>query len=125
VAAFVDEPEAIYLPPGVKTRNVSDGYHTFDELYMHRLALTVVLFTANRRHAWKSKQHHPDGDPMFGGFFIVGMDLPDGTVITYHYKLEYWDLFERVPEITHAPAWDGHSPNDVIDRLLKYAKGEK
>lgn len=99
----------------------SDGYHTFDELYMHRMALTAALFTMNRRHAWKSKQHDAEGDPMFEGFFIVGMDLPDGRQISYHYKLQYWDLFNGVPEVAHAPAWDGHTPHDVIDRLLAFA----
>ena len=31
-------------------------------------------------------------------------------------KLDYWDLFE-VEELPHAPAWDGHMPEDVT-RLL-------
>lgn len=34
----------------------------------------------------------------------------------YHYILDYWDLFE-VEELPHAPAWDGHMPEDVT-RLL-------
>jgi hypothetical protein len=95
---------------------ISDGYHTFDELYEHRMALTRALTKRTPHRSWRSKQHHPNGDPMFEGFFIVGMDLPAGQ-ISYHYKLEHWDKFSHVKELEHAPEWDGHTPTDVITRL--------
>lgn len=102
---------------------LSDGHHTFGELYDHRRALTAVLAAAASTgdDAWRSKAHHPDGDPMFDGYFIVGIQLPTGT-ITYHYKLKYWDDFAAVPEIQHAPEWDGHTPDDVVSRLLETAR---
>jgi hypothetical protein len=78
------------LPGGAS--KISDGFHTFDELYDHRRALTAALCRAMGFSSWRSKQHHPDGDPMFDGYFIVGINLPTGT-ITYHYKLKYWDDF--------------------------------
>ena len=102
------------------TGATSDGYHTFDELYEHRMALTAALTAALPRNlSWRSKAHHPDGEPMFEGFFIVGIDLPTGT-ITYHYKLEHWKLFSHVRIIPHAPAWDGHTPTDVVNRLKAF-----
>jgi hypothetical protein len=103
---------------------VSDGHHTFGELYAHRRALTAVLAASagSMGDAWRSKAHHPDDDPMFeGGYFIVGINLPTGT-ITYHYKLKYWDDFAAVPELEHAPKWDGATPADTVTRLLELAR---
>lgn len=101
---------------------VSDGFHTFDELYDHRRALTAALCKALGLDAWRSKAHHPDDNPMFeGGYFIVGINLPTGT-ITYHYKLEHWDDFAEVDELAHAPKWDGATPGDTVTRLLAWAR---
>lgn len=102
---------------------LSDGHHTFGELYAHRRALTALIAAAasTEGDSWRSKAHHPDGDPMFPGYFIVGIELPTGT-ITYHYRLKYWDDFAAVMEIDHAPRWDGHTPADTVDRLLATAR---
>lgn len=108
--------------PGGKD-NVSDGYHTFGELYDHRRALTVALCSALPSLSWRSFQHHPDDNPMFeGGYFIVGIDLPTGT-ITYHYKVSHWDDFSQVKELAHAPKWDGAPPSATVERLLAAGKG--
>jgi hypothetical protein len=102
---------------------VSDGYHTFGELYDHRRALTAALAAERADISWRSKAHHPDDSPMFeGGYFIMGIDTPHGT-ITYHYKLTHWDDFDAVPEWPHAPKWDGATPGDTVTRLLAWARG--
>lgn len=106
------------------TDDISDGYHTFGELYAHRRALTAVLAgaAASDGDSWRSKAHHPDDGPMFaGGWFIVGIELPTGT-ITYHYQLEHWDDFAAVPELEHAPKWDDATPKDTVGRLLELAR---
>lgn len=106
------------------TDDITDGFHTFDELYDHRRALTAVLAAgaASAGDSWRSKSHHPEDSPMFeGGYFIVGIELPNGT-ITYHYKLSHWDDFAAVPEIPHAPKWDGAAPSVTVDRLLELAR---
>jgi hypothetical protein len=110
------------LPGGVK--DFSDGYHTFGELYDHRRALTAVFaaLAATQGDAWRSKQHHPDDDPMFEGYFIVGINLPSIGPITYHYKLKYWDDFAAVPETEHSRKWDGATPGDTVTRLLEAAR---
>jgi hypothetical protein len=103
---------------------LTDGYHTMEELYDHRRALTAVLAAsaATAGESWRSKQHHPDDAPMFeGGYFVVGIELPTGT-ITYHYKLSHWDDFASVPELEHAPKWDGALPPVTVDRLLELAR---
>lgn len=122
-------PDNPFLDPEWRSEvtpdQVSDGYHTFGELYDHRRALTALLAAAagSCGDAWRSKAHHPEDSPMFeGGYFIVGIELPTGT-ITYHYKLGHWDDFAAVPELEHAPKWDGALPADTVTRLLDSARG--
>lgn len=102
---------------------VMDEYHSMHDLYRHRMALNIALF-----HAWyrddygtvtvmKSKQHHPDSDPMFEGYFIV-MAVSEYGQISYHYKLKHWDKF-NIPEVEYTPEWDGHNSQDVMERLTK------
>jgi hypothetical protein len=105
------------------TDQISDGYHTFGELYEQRRALIAVLATLAtfEGDAWRSKSHHPDDEPMFAGHFIVGIDLPTGPV-TYHFGLEHWDDFTPVPECDHAPKWDGATPADTVSRCLELVR---
>lgn len=97
---------------------VSDGYHTFNELYHHRAVLFSVICNDHPNLAWKSKLH-ADGS-MFDGMFIVGIETPDGPA-TYHYYLDpYWDMF-NVLELERAPEWDGHTPAQAIERIGRLA----
>lgn len=100
---------------------VSDGYHTFGELYDHRRALTAALCKALSLDAWRSKAHHPEDSSMFEGCFKVGINLPTGT-ITYHFDSVHWDDFAGVIELKHAPKWDGAAPPATVDRLLEWAR---
>lgn len=94
--------------------NISDGYHTLNELYHHRAVLFAVICNQHPDKAWKSRLHF-DGT-MFDGDFIVGIDAPAGPA-SYHYNLEqYWDMF-KVPEIPNAPEWDGYTPAQAIERI--------
>jgi hypothetical protein len=97
----------------------SDGYHTFNELYNHRAVLFAALCESWNRLAWKSKWHS-DGT-MFGEMFIAGIDLPTGR-ITYHIDKKWWPLFNTIKEIDKAPEWDGHTPEDVLQRLTEFLK---
>jgi hypothetical protein len=107
---------------GIRTDEITDGYHTFGELYDHRRALTAALCKALPMDSWRSKAHHPDDSPMFeGGYFIVGIVPPTGT-ITYHYKLKHWDDFAGVKELEYAPRWDGADPGATVTRLLEWAR---
>lgn len=96
--------------------DLSDGYHTFNELYHHRAVLFSVICNMLPHRAWKSKLHHT-GD-MYDGMFIVGIETPEGQA-TYHYDIEpYWDMF-KVVEVERAPEWDGHTPEEAINRISK------
>lgn len=107
---------------GVDTNLISDGYHTFGELYEHRIALFIVLcrFIYNDEYTehtvWKSRKHS-DGTE-WEGWFIAGIDNKKGEQISYHLPIEKWDLL-KIHVRAKAPVWDGHTPNDVIERLLK------
>ena len=94
---------------------VSDGYHTFNSLYRQRCVLFAALVKAYKDKAWKSRRHS-DGELCFGGgWFIVGIETPEGQY-TYHYEDKDWNLFECA-EVETAPEWDGHTDEDV-ERLL-------
>ncbi len=104
----------------ISVGNVSDGYHTFNELYHHRaLLFASLLMTTFKDKAWKSKKH--DDNTMYDGMFIVGVETPYGQA-TYHYDIDpYWDLFKGVKEIPYAPKFDGHSPEDALNRIYEFA----
>ena len=97
---------------------VSDGYHTFDELYAHRCTLFSALMKCNKPLAWKSLFH--DDGSNFEGWFVAGMDLPTGTV-TYHLPINpFWERLMEVNTLEKAPIWDGHTSDDVIKRIVDW-----
>lgn len=115
---------------GLDVSKLSDGYHTFEELYEFRKVYNAALFNEwaymfpngddyhHKYDVHKSWRHH-DGELCFGGgWFIVVAMLPSGQ-ISNHYEAKDWDLF-RVPEVEKAKyEFDGHTPHDVIKRLSK------
>ena len=100
---------------------ISDGYHTFNELYYYRMLYNAAFFNMlPKEWVHKSKRHH-DGEECFGGdLFIVMANLPTGQ-ISNHYELKDWDLFQ-IPEKEVADKWDGHTPQEAADRLHNYFK---
>lgn len=120
--------------PLKRINELSDGYHTFDELYEFRKMYNAVLFNEWAAHeGWngritpkysvhKSTKHY-DGEECFGGgWFIVSAMLPTG-LISNHYKMEDWDLFQ-VPVVEKALyEFDGHTGTDVLQRLKALTNG--
>lgn len=105
---------------------ISDGYHTFNELYEYRLMYNAALFNEFAKqglyNVHKSVRHY-EGDECFGGgWFIVMAMLPTGQ-ISNHYKMEYWDLFNIATQ-EKADKWDGHSPAVASFRLLEFIKSQ-
>lgn len=100
--------------PTVPVDEISDGYHTFNDLYEQRLILSAAL-AKNNPKAWKSKLHEDGEVPFGGGWFIMGFETADGSY-TYHYELKDWDLFQ-CEELERGKPWDGHTSKDVR-RLL-------
>ena len=103
----------------VEKGHISDGYHTFDELYEHRHWLFLSMVFTHRNVAWASKKH-ADGS-CFDGWFICGLDLPVVGQISYHLPDSLWGVVEQWAinrEI--APEWDGHTAQDVVKRLSRF-----
>lgn len=113
----------ILIAEGLDEMVVSDGYHTMDELYDHRQLLYIALCKTMTTHdelcaipVWRSKSHS-DGT-MFEGMFILGIGEEPGKQITYHLPLSLWDQTSFAKNYETAPEWDGHTPEDVLNRLM-------
>jgi len=98
---------------------ISDGFHTFTELYEHRCTLWIALcrFTKRERlrHVWRSKLHS-DGSG-YEGWFLLGMHTRKGEQITYHLPMKDWPRTSFATTLERAPEFDGHTSQDVLDRL--------
>ena len=91
MSTFTELQEQIFNLP--ERGELSDGYHSFNELYYHRMILFSIICNQNKAISWKSK-HHEDGT-MFENYFVVGINTPDGQ-FTYHYHMDHWDKFNDV-----------------------------
>lgn len=96
--------------------DVTDGYHTVEELYNHRHALFINLMWQWYNDCWWSKIHS-DGS-FYEGYVLCGISLPDGNV-TYHIPDSLIHYLPVAKEIPKGKIWDGHNSDDVIFRLLK------
>lgn len=109
------QPYGYVKVPETGIDDLSDGFHTFRQLYYQRMMLFAAIVKQNKDRAWKSFRHE-DGELCFGGgWFIVGIDTPEGSY-TYHYEDNYFSLFD-CEELECGKHWDGHTEKDVI-RLL-------
>ena len=102
---------------------VTDGYHTFDELYYYRILYNAAFFNVLAKAMPTANVHkstrHSDGELCFGGgWFVVCATLPSGQV-TNHYKMEDWDLFKCEERETAEP-WDGHTPQVAAERIKDF-----
>lgn len=100
---------------------ISDGDHTFNELYYHRMILFSIVALNNQNLAWRSRLH--DDGSMYENYFIVGIDTIEGA-FSYHFHMENWDHFSGIKEVEKAPKWDGHVARDIGRLLFFKEKGE-
>jgi hypothetical protein len=105
---------------------VSDGHHTFEELYRYRLLYNAALFNewakSGLYNVHKSRFHHdgtiPFDDPKW---FIVVAELPTGQISNHYRVVTDWDLFD-IPERELPNVYDGHTPDVVADRLESFLR---
>lgn len=99
---------------------MSDGYHTFNELYEFRKmyhALAINNWAKEGLYDVHKSKHHSDGTLCFGGGWFVVMAILPGGQISNHYKMEDWDLFQCPEELIVKQAYDGHTAKDVLKRI--------
>ncbi len=105
-----------------ETGKISDGYHTFDELYDHRITLWIAVCRLvskdpqyQYRDVWRSELHS-DGSK-FDGWFVLGLTLEDGKQATYHLPVSRWEECRFATVYEKAPEFDGHTSADVLERI--------
>lgn len=106
----------------VDSNQVSDGFHTFEELYDHRIGLylalcAMVAWYSDDFQVWKSRRHS-DGT-MWDDWFILGIGTKKGEQLTYHIPMEYWSKAFFAQTRYRAYKYDGHTSKDVLERLKK------
>lgn len=104
---------------------ISDGYHTFDELYDHRITLYIALCKSYQHiknnvediwfPVWRSHKHSDDS--MYIGHFILGIGYEKGKQITYHIPMYRWEEANFAKTLEKAPEFDGHTSQDVLERI--------
>ncbi|MEC7753799.1 MAG: hypothetical protein VYB44_07200 [Bacteroidota bacterium] len=115
--------QSIQNLPESQREQVSDGYHTFKELYDHRIRLwiTLCMVIADLNNpkdnpVWITTVHS-DGSS-WDGWFLLGLGKKKGQQITYHLPNSYWNECTRFATILDkAPEFDGHTSADVLERL--------
>lgn len=118
--------EQINELPSAERGKISDGYHTFDELYAHRIALYIalarsrdalahLLSDADEAPSWKTKTHS-DGS-VWEGWFLLGTENVAGEQISYHLPDSYWEECSSIRTLDIAPPFDGHTSQQVLERL--------
>lgn len=94
---------------------VSDGYHTFDELYEARCLLFVALIRCNPAIAWRASKNN-DGQK-WEGWFVCGIQPKAGEQITFHLPERFWGSLNGIETHDINPYFDGHNSHDVLERL--------
>ena len=94
--------------------DISDGYHTFDELYRHRVNLFLAL-CATMPNKVQCRE-----EPSYGDWICVYLELPTGQ-ISYHVPGEYRPVLVDLYPWTVVNPWDGHDSDKVAVRLLAFA----
>lgn len=103
-----------HILPEEMIGEVSDGYHTFNELYNHRVRLFSTLMRAYPDKSWWSYKHS-DGE-IWEGWVLAGIETPAGMV-TYHLPEKEIPYLPEGIELEFGKEWDGHTSEDVLERL--------
>ena len=106
---------------GHSVGTLSDGSHTFNEVYAARNACFMNICREKDDDAilnpiWKS-QKYSDGKPVETGWFILGIYRKIGEQVSFHLPMAEWDKCKWAKHYDSAPNYDGHTLEDVIKRL--------
>lgn len=118
--------EAIKLKKLDATK-INDGFHTFGELYQHRIVLFIALCkelinnpeyqAGQKSEVWRTIKYSNNTN-LEEGWFLMGIGKEQGAQITYHLPMSYWSKTDFAQLIDKAPLFDKHTSNDVVKRIL-------
>jgi hypothetical protein len=95
--------------------DMSDGYHTFDELYDHRCLLFINwMISDGAPGIAKVVEEH------FEGWDLIFCQTSAGQ-ISYHVPNKFRELYKMLNRVPSNPEFDGHTSADVVERLKKLA----
>lgn len=111
----------IELPEGVSISEVSDGYHTFGDLYNHRIYNFIAVMNLCSKLGldcgWSKK--HSDGELCFGGGWVIcWITTPTGLQARYH-----MEDFRHLPKHLERPLgskWNGE--HETIEALAEISR---
>lgn len=102
--------------------DISDGYHTFDELYEHRCLLYIALVQrlSKENHVYWVREHYEGWDILVAEIFEK--QTPEQPYmhgqISYHVPVKFRPYYRRFLERDIGDhAYDGHTSKDVLTRL--------
>jgi len=104
------------------TDKVSDGVHTFSDMYAIRDLLFIALMRRYPEKSFRSLRH--DDGSFRDGMFVCGITLPTGKQVTLHMKEAMWTLQHGLPTPEMAPKWDGHRSGESLGRLEDWLEQE-
>ncbi len=82
--------------------DISDGFHTIQELYDHRCLLWINLVNMQIDKSYLIEEH-------FEGWFLLGLESDQGQ-ISYHCPNKYLKLVnKKIKKLTDDSIYDGHT----------------
>ena len=99
------------------TNNVSDGYHTFGELYEHRVKLFIALCKA-RKDLNPIRSFVNSEGVKYDDWFLLQIGSY-GSQIRYHLPKSEWENCSFAKEVEQMPEFDGHTAKDVVTRIAE------
>jgi hypothetical protein len=96
--------------------DLSDGYHTFDELYDHRCLLWIALV----KYAGVPEKSYCVQDHLDGWDLLVAETL--AGQISYHVPIKFRQYMRNIDVVSkeiyeEQKKYDGHTGTDVLKRL--------
>lgn len=96
---------------------ISDGYHTFGELYEFRNVMFVRLLQQNKYNAFRAI-YDSDGSK-WDGWFVACLFKEQGKQISFHLPHKYWEVLRKIETYERFPNFDGHDSAEALRRLNK------
>lgn len=97
--------------------DISDGYHTFSELYEHRCLLYLALIqNVESCNRYVVEEHYDGWD-----LIVWTVEAVNDSQISYHVPIKYRHLYTNVQR-RHKDEYqyDGHTSDGVLETLSSY-----